>query len=181
MTAPVAGGPPVPPRGVRIGPSRRGVRIGVDVGSVRVGIARSDPDGKVALPVVTLRRDRSGDRDIEELAGLVADYDVTAVVVGLPRTLAGREGPAAVAVREYAGRVEARIAPVPVHFADERLTTVDASRGLSRRGVSTRRQRAMVDQAAAVLILQAWLDQTRNPATPAAPTAGRVDGGPTGE
>lgn len=80
------------------------------------------------------------------------------VVVGLPRTLAGRTGQAAVAAQRYAEALAARIAPVPVRLADERLTTVTAARMLSSRGVKGGRQRAVVDQAAAVEILQGWLD-----------------------
>lgn len=80
------------------------------------------------------------------------------VVVGLPRTLAGRTGTAALTALAYADRLAARLAPVPVRLADERLTTVSASRMLSARGMNTRKQRAVVDQAAAVQILQGWLD-----------------------
>jgi putative Holliday junction resolvase len=86
---------------------------------------------------------------------------VVEVVVGLPRSLSGRHGAAARAAEEYAGALAQRIAPVPVRFADERLTTVSASRTLSDRGISSRRQRQFVDQAAAVLILQGWLDAAR--------------------
>lgn len=80
------------------------------------------------------------------------------VVVGLPRTLAGRTGQAALAAQSYADALAARLAPVPVRLADERLTTVTASRMLRERGVRGQAQRAVVDQAAAVEILQAWLD-----------------------
>jgi putative Holliday junction resolvase len=83
---------------------------------------------------------------------------VVEVVVGLPRTLAGRTGPAALAAQAYAAALAARVAPVPVRLADERLTTVTAARMLSQRGIKGARQRAVVDQAAAVEILQAWLD-----------------------
>jgi putative Holliday junction resolvase len=82
---------------------------------------------------------------------------VVEVVVGLPRTLAGRDGPAARAALEYAGAL-ARAVPVPVRMVDERLTTVVADRTLSERGVRGRRRRSVVDQAAAVAILQGWLD-----------------------
>jgi len=83
---------------------------------------------------------------------------VVEVVVGLPRTLAGRTGQAALAAQSYADALAARLGAVPVRLADERLTTVTASRMLSQRGVRGREQRAVVDQAAAVEILQAWLD-----------------------
>jgi putative Holliday junction resolvase len=137
------------------GPGRR---LGVDVGSVRVGVALSDPGPVLATPLVTLSRDERSGRDLDRLAELVAEYEVVEVVVGLPRTLSARHGTAAELAVAYAGELEARIGPVPVRLADERLTTVSASRMLSDRGVRGRRQRAVVDQAAAVEILQAWLD-----------------------
>jgi putative Holliday junction resolvase len=137
---------------------RRGVRLGVDVGKVRVGVARSDPDGILATPLVTVPR---GAGDLRKLADLVTEYEVVEVVVGLPVTLAGREGPAAVDAREYAEALTSTIAPVPVRLADERMSTVVASRRLAERGVRGRRQRAVVDQAAAVEILQSWLDAHR--------------------
>ena len=92
------------------------------------------------------------------MAGLIAEHEVVEVVVGLPRTLAARHGTAAETAAAYAAGLGARIDPVPVRLADERLTTVSASRMLSERGVRGKRQRAVVDQAAAVEILQAWLD-----------------------
>ena len=139
-----------------------GRRLGVDVGSVRVGVAISDPSGMLASPLATLRRDRASGRDLGEIAALVTEHEVVEVVVGLPRGLSGREGPAAEAAREYAAALGRAVAPVPVRLSDERLTTVMASRTLSDRGVRGKRQRAVVDQAAAVFILQSWLDAERN-------------------
>ncbi|GHF26013.1 hypothetical protein GCM10017786_70280 [Amycolatopsis deserti] len=135
-----------------------GRRLGVDVGSVRVGVALSDPSPVLASPLVTLSRDANSDSDLEQLAALVAEHEVVEVIVGLPRTLADRHGPAAEIAAGYADALAGRIAPVPVRLADERLTTVSASRMLSQRGVKGRKQRAVVDQAAAVEILQGWLD-----------------------
>lgn len=135
-----------------------GRRLAVDVGSVRVGVALSDPGPMLASPLVTLSRDAQGDSDLDELARLVTENEVVEVIVGLPRTLADRHGAAAAIAVEYADRLEGRLAPVPVRLADERLTTVSASRMLSQRGVKGRKQRAVVDQAAAVEILQGWLD-----------------------
>ena len=139
-----------------------GVRLGVDVGSVRVGVAVSDPAGVLATPLVTLRRDAAGDSDITRLVELVAEYGAVEIVVGLPRSLSGREGPAAQTARRYAATLADRAAPVPVQLVDERLTTVMASRTLTSQGVRGKRQRAVVDQAAAVLILQNWLDSRRS-------------------
>ncbi|OQO94914.1 Holliday junction resolvase RuvX [Saccharomonospora piscinae] len=135
-----------------------GRRLAVDVGSVRVGVALSDPAPILATPLVTLSRDVDTDSDLGELARLVAEHDVVEVIVGLPRTLADRHGSAATVATDYAGRLAERIAPVAVRLADERLSTVSASRMLSQRGVKGRKQRAVVDQAAAVEILQGWLD-----------------------
>jgi putative Holliday junction resolvase len=137
------------------GPGRR---LAVDVGGARVGVALSDPAPMLATPLVTLRRDERAGTDLTELAELVTEHGVVEVVVGLPKTLAGRDGSAAQAAQAYARALAKRIAPVPVRFSDERLTTVTASRMLTERGVRGKRQRAVVDQAAAVEILQAWLD-----------------------
>jgi len=140
----------------------RGRRLGIDVGAVRVGVALSDPDCMIATPLVTVARDvrEPGDRsgsDLREIAALVAEHDVVQVVVGLPRTLAGAEGPAAQAARAFADDLSS-VLEVPVEFSDERLTAVVATRQLRERGVKGRKQRAVVDQAAAVAILQGWLD-----------------------
>lgn len=151
--------------------SAPGVVVGVDVGSVRVGVAVSDPHRVLATPVRTLARTAEGepsasDADVEALAGLVAERGAVRVVVGLPRSMSGDEGPAAGRARTYAGVLAARVAPVEVRLVDERLTTVGAHRALRDSGVAGRRQRAVVDQAAAVLILQTALDAERSSGTP---------------
>jgi putative Holliday junction resolvase len=133
----------------------------VDVGTVRIGVAISDPDGILATPLVTVARDPQGGRDVTRLAEIVREREAIEVVVGLPVTLAGREGLAAAAIRDYADRLGAAVAPVPVRLTDERMSTAAAARRLSERGVRGRRQRAVVDQAAAVEILQSWLDVQR--------------------
>jgi putative Holliday junction resolvase len=143
----------------------RGRRLGIDVGSVRIGVAGSDPDGILATPVETVRRDRSG-AHLRRLAQLVADLQAVEVVVGLPRTLSDRTGPAARDAIELADRLAERIAPTPVRLADERLTTVTAARSLRDAGVRAKGQRAVIDQAAAVAILQSWLDQRRDRLVP---------------
>lgn len=143
----------------------RGARFGVDVGEVRVGVAVCDPDGMLATPLITLARDRSGPEsvpsDMAELARLAADYGVVEVVVGLPVTLAGTEGYAARLARAYADRLAQVVSPVPVTLTDERMSTVVATRRLAERGVRGSRQRKVVDQVAAVEILQGWLDARR--------------------
>lgn len=136
--------------------------MGVDVGTVRVGVARSDPHGILATPVATLPRDESGLSDLDALRDLVLEYDVVEVVVGLPRTLRGAIGLAATAARFYGDLLAARIEPVPVVYVDERLTSVTANRMLAERGVSERSRRSVIDQAAAVAILQIRLDVLSN-------------------
>ena len=138
----------------------RGRRLGIDVGSVRIGVAASDPDGILATPVETVRRDRSG-KHVRRLAQLAVELEAVEVIVGLPRTLADRTGPSAQDAIEFAEALAARVAPVPVRMADERLTTVSAQRSLRAAGVRSKDQRAVIDQAAAVAILQSWLDQRR--------------------
>ncbi len=145
-----------------------GVWLGVDVGTVRVGVARSDPAGILATPVVTLERDVRGNRDIDDIAALVAEHSAVGVVVGLPRTLAGHEGAAAQLARGYADLVAAKITPLPVRHIDERLTTVSAQRKLSQGGLrGSRAKRAVIDQVAAVELLQHWLDSHRRDPDPA--------------
>lgn len=149
----------------------RGVRLGVDVGEVRIGVAISDPDGLVAAPLTTIMRDRNPGKDripsdMSELARLVADRGTVEVVVGLPVTLSGTEGPAAAQARAYADRLAPVIAPVPVTLSDERMSTVLATRRLSERGVRGRRRRRVVDQAAAAEILQGWLEAQRRRTSP---------------
>ncbi len=145
---------------------QRGARLGVDVGTVRVGVAICDPDGILATPLITLRRDRNPDssslpEDVAALVRLLEVHEIVEIVVGLPVTLAGTEGLAAAHARAYAQLLARAVAPVPVRLADERMSTVAATRRLSERGVRGGRRRAVVDQAAAVEILQGWLDAAR--------------------
>lgn len=137
---------------------RFGVRLGLDPGDARIGVARSDPSGTLATPVETVRR---GQGDLRRLQQLVEEHEAVEVVVGLPRSLRGEEGPAARKVRTWAGRLARRLAPVPVRLCDERLTTVSAEAMLRERGRLGQDRRAVVDQAAAVLILQHALDSER--------------------
>lgn len=140
---------------------RPGVRLSIDVGSVRVGVARCDRDGLLAVPEVTLARDPDGESDIAEIAELVTRLGVVEVVVGLPLRLSGEAGPAAEAARSYAEAVARRVEPVPVRLLDERLTTVTASRRMRDAGRRQRAQRQVIDQAAAVVLLQTSLDTER--------------------
>src|ERR1700752_3452073 len=119
------------PGGDDPGPGRS---LGIDVGSVRIGVACSDPDGILATPVETVRRDRSG-KHLRRLAELVAELEAAEVVVGLPRTLADRTGPSAIDATELAEQLARRITPTPVRLSDERLTTVSAQRSLGDSGI----------------------------------------------
>ena len=151
----------------------RGVRLGIDVGKVRVGVAKCDPDGILATPVATVLRqspdlptaeDAAEGRvptDLREIVRLIGEYEAVEVVIGLPVTLAGIEGLSAIYARAYAQVIALLISPIPVTLADERMSTAVASRRLSELGVRGRRQRMVVDQAAAVEILQRWLDERR--------------------
>jgi putative Holliday junction resolvase len=152
----------------------RGRRLGIDVGTVRIGVAISDPDGILATPVETVRRDRNGGH-VRRLAALIAENDVVEVVVGLPRTLADRAGSSVRDAVELADELAGRISSVPVRFADERLTTVGAARTLREAGIRAKDQKGKIDQAAAVTILQGWLDQRRNAATTTTDAAPRLE------
>lgn len=144
------------------GPTRpRGRLLGIDVGSVRIGVAVCDPDGILATPVETVRRTPSGTDDLDRIAELVAEYEVLGVVVGLPKTLKNTAGAAADTAREFGDRLADRIAPVAVQWQDERFTTVTAQRALHASGRSVKSSRGVIDQAAAVAILQGWLDARR--------------------
>ncbi len=142
----------------------RGRRIGIDVGTVRIGVASSDPDGILATPVETVARVKGGAKnapaaDIDRIAEIVREYEAVEVIVGLPRTLRGENGSSARLAAEFAHRLRRVIGEIPVRFSDERLTTVSAARALRESGVRARGQRQMIDQAAAVAILQGWLDE----------------------
>ncbi len=142
---------------------RHGVRLGLDPGDARIGVARSDPTGFLATPVETVRR---GKGDLARIARLTREAEAVEIVVGLPRSLSGGEGPAAVKAREFARVLALRVAPVTVRLQDERLTTVAAEAMLRDRGKKGASRRAVVDQAAAVLILQHALDTERETGRP---------------
>jgi putative holliday junction resolvase len=149
----------VPPRRT---PSSRptGRVIGVDVGTVRVGLALSDPTGTLASPLETLKRAKDGS-DLDRLVSLVMEHEVTEVVVGEPVHLSGASGASAEDAGAYAQALADRIPDVPVQLIDERLSTVTAASHLREGGIDSRKQRAVIDQAAAVVILQAFLDGRR--------------------
>ncbi|MFI5531190.1 Holliday junction resolvase RuvX [Kitasatospora sp. NPDC051853] len=137
---------------------RRGRRIAVDVGDARIGVASCDPDGLIATPVETVP---AGGRSQARLKAIAEEYEAIEVVVGLPRSMSGKEGPAAAKVREYAGRLAMLLYPVPVRLVDERMTTVTAAQGLRASGRNAKKGRSVIDQAAAVVILQNALETER--------------------
>lgn len=140
----------------------RGVRLGVDVGDVRVGIARSDLDGLIATPVETAHRDTAVTRVLTE----AVEAEARVIMVGLPRSLDGSEGAAARKARDFAERLAAQLdrsdRDVEVRMLDERLTTVSAHQALHASGRKGRKHRQVVDQVAAVMILQQALDIERS-------------------
>ena len=142
----------------------RGRRLGLDVGSARIGVASCDPDGILATPVETIRVS-SGEpgwqAELRRLNELVDEYDAVGVIVGLPTSLRGRETASTEMARSFVAAVEASSPELPVEFTDERLTTVTAGEALHGAGRNTRRQRDVIDQAAAVVLLQSWLDTRR--------------------
>lgn len=144
----------------------RGVKIGVDVGMVRVGVAASDRDGLLATPVRTLNRDTRKNRDLQLLLRNIRELAAVEVFVGLPRNLSGTESASTTMARDYAAALadllfEAEL-DVPVRLIDERLTSVSAHRSLRQAGLNSREHRKVVDQVAAVEILQHAIDMQRN-------------------
>lgn len=147
-----------------------GRRLGVDVGTVRIGVASSDRDAVLATPVETIAR-KTGFRgrdqeDIDRLIELVSSYEAVEVVVGLPRDLKGHGSASVKHAKEIGFRIRRRLdnqgLNIPVRYADERLTTVAATAALRASGVSEKSGRSVIDQAAAVGILQSWLDARNN-------------------
>jgi putative Holliday junction resolvase len=141
---------------------RPGVRLGVDAGKARVGVSVCDRDGLLATPVVTLSR---GDGTIDELRGLVDEYGAVEVVVGLPLSLRGDDTPSTADARGLATGLASAIR-VPVRLVDERLSTVSAQRALHETGRSVKASRPVIDQVAAVIILQNALDFERSAGRP---------------
>ncbi len=128
-----------------------------DVGSVRIGIARSDPHGLLAVPLDAVK---AGDIAMKDVALLAAEYEAIEIIVGLPLSMDGTEGKAAGLARSWASDL-ARQINIPIRLVDERLTTVQAQRGLHAAGRTVRNSRAVIDSASAVVLLQSDLDAQR--------------------
>ena len=143
-----------------------GRRLGIDVGTVRIGVALSGTEANLAMPLETIKRETGfKDRDkadIDRLVHLVTTNEVVEVVVGLPRNLDGSGSKSVKHAKEIAFRINRRLKnlglDIPIRFADERLSTVIATTALHSSGVREKAGRKVIDQAAAVEILQSWLD-----------------------
>jgi putative holliday junction resolvase len=133
--------------------------LGLDLGEARIGVAVSDPEERVAVPAGTILV-KGPPADLKAVAALVREHGAGAVVVGHPRSLSGERGAAARHAEGFAEGLR-MILDVPVHLHDERLTTVEAERGLRAAGAGSRDRRGAVDQAAATVMLQSWLDGPR--------------------
>ncbi|RUQ02287.1 Holliday junction resolvase RuvX, partial [Microbacterium sp. HSID17254] len=129
----------------------------------RVGVARSDPDGMLAVPVETVPRD---ERSLSRIAELAAEYEPLEIVVGLPVNMQGADTPSTVDAREFAAALQAR-SGVPVRLVDERLSTVSAHAALRSSGRSQKNSRSIVDQVAAVVLLQQAIDTEKSTGNPA--------------
>jgi putative Holliday junction resolvase len=130
--------------------------LGLDLGQSRIGVAISDPDRRVAVPLGTVRT--GAPEDVKAIAAMVKDQGVAAIVVGQPLSLSGRKGEAADHAEKFAQALRDFL-KLPVFLQDERLTTVEADRQLAEAGLRGRDRRRVVDQTAATLILQAYLDR----------------------
>lgn len=136
-----------------------GRTMGLDVGERRIGVAISDPTGTIATPLTVITR-RQLAADVQTVLDLARVHDVTEIVVGLPIGLRGKVGPQAESVRVF-GEALARASAIPVHYQDERLTTVAAERALIESGMRRERRREWIDAVAAALLLQSYLDRQR--------------------
>lgn len=145
---------------------RRGVRLGIDVGRARVGVARCDPDGMLAVPVETVPR---SEESIERIVEIAADYDLLEFVVGLPVNMRGDDTASTTDAREFAAALLRRTG-VPVRLVDERLSTVTAHAALRSSGRSQKKSRSIVDQVAAVVLLQQAIDTEKSTGNPAGAT-----------
>lgn len=132
--------------------------LALDLGERRIGVAVSDSDGRVATPVAVLQRTKDRPRDHRAIAALVTEYEVGALVVGLPLSLDGTRGPAALAVLAECDALSQHV-DVPICTHDERFTTTTAERVLTGQQLDGRARRKVVDMVAASIILQDWLDR----------------------
>tara|TARA_B100001142_G_scaffold318982_1_gene361832 strand:+ start:1023 stop:1433 length:411 start_codon:yes stop_codon:yes gene_type:complete len=131
--------------------------VGIDLGEKRIGVAISDSDGRVATPYETVARSGSRDQDHRLIRAIVEEVEAEILVVGLPLSLDGDEGKAALNARKEAELLQ-QVVAIPLAMHDERLTTVEAERMLQEQGLDAVQRRKIVDKVAASIILQAWMD-----------------------
>jgi putative Holliday junction resolvase len=134
---------------------RKGIRYAIDYGEVRVGLAKSDIDAIMAVPVVTLKNDQDL---ITNILSQVNETGCLEIYVGLPKHLSGQIGIAAKKSLNFAKQLKKSLPSVSVRMLDERLTSSTASARLQESGVNTRGQKAMIDQVAAIELLEQALD-----------------------
>ncbi|MEE2646297.1 MAG: Holliday junction resolvase RuvX [Actinomycetota bacterium] len=139
-------------------PNKKVRALGLDLGTKRIGVAVSDSEGLLATPIEVIFRQKDARQDYLAVVELVKEWEVNIVVVGMPYSLDGQEGPMAQKTLEEVKSLS-DILPVPVVTYDERLTTVTAERSLREQGVSSKEGRKVIDQLAAAVLLQAWLDK----------------------
>lgn len=141
-------------------PSTTGRVIALDLGEKRIGVALTDPGRILASPYSTIERSGDQSRDHRAISATVAEVEAVRVIVGMPLSMSGERGPAARATETEVEKLR-NVLPVPVEVLDERLTTVSAARSLSASGMNSRRQRrgGRIDQEAATVLLQSWLDR----------------------
>lgn len=133
--------------------------LGLDIGSARIGVAVSDPSGRIASPIAVFDA-RDWGRAFHSLQEIVEDYEIEQLVVGLPLTLSGEEGPQAVDVRAIAEKLAGDL-EVPLEYHDERHSSTEARRTMRAAGISDKEQRGSLDKVAAAIVLQGWLDARR--------------------
>ena len=131
--------------------------LALDVGEKRIGVAASDEAGRLATPIVTLHRGDCLADDLRKIVEIAQGREASNIVVGLPTSLSGQAGPAAQRMAEFA-RALREAAPMKVVLWDERLTTTLANKTMIAAGVKRLRRRRHIDQMAATLILQSYLD-----------------------
>jgi putative Holliday junction resolvase len=141
---------------------RTGVRLACDVGKARIGIARSDPNGVLAVPLDAVK---AGENSALLVRDIAVEYEAIEIIVGLPISMSGMLGAAAEYTHSWVDKLSA-VTDIPIRLNDERLTTVQAQRGLHEAGRTTKSSRSVIDSASAVVLLQTCLDSERSSGIP---------------
>jgi len=134
--------------------------LGIDHGEARIGLAITDPVGIMAHPLDTIQQ--KTENAVERIAEIATERQVKGIVLGLPLRMDGSEGSAAEKIHKFAAQLEERLPHIPLELHDERMTTMSAAQKLQQAGKNTKKQRAIIDQAAAVEILTDWLNSQNN-------------------